>query len=247
MRNESGDLKLLGNFRKLIDLVSADTKYQPSNAGLKPPALYAQHTAALTSAQDVPAKLILNMAAISDRETAFADVNPRMTRVHGVAKASGAPKQVIDDLNTFKRKLISKRKAKAKPAAAVAATGATPSPAAEKERSSAQLSYDNMVGHLDGYFSALANVPSYNPNEADLKLSALQAFADNLRAKNDAVSSTFVPLSQARGLRDQLLYQADNSVVNTALLVKEYVKGAFGTQSQLYKQIKGLEFKRSKK
>ena len=104
-----------------------------------------------------------------------------------------------------------------------------------------------MVGHLDGYFAALANVPSYNPNEADLKLPALQAFADDLRAKNDAVSSTFVPLSQARGLRDQLLYQADNSVVNTALLVKEYVKGAFGTQSQLYKQIKGLEFKRSKK
>ena len=28
---------------------------------------------------------------------------------------------------------------------------------------------------------------------------------------------------------DQLLYQADNSVVNTSLLVKEYVKGAFGT------------------
>jgi hypothetical protein len=56
-----------------------------------------------------------------------------------------------------------------------------------------------------------------------------------------------VPLSQARGLRDQLLYQADTSVVNTALLVKEYVKGAFGTQSQLYKQIKGLEFKRTKR
>jgi len=44
-----------------------------------------------------------------------------------------------------------------------------------------------------------------------------------------------------------LLYQADNSVVNTALLAKEYVKGAFGTNSQLYKQIKGLEFKRKRK
>ena len=244
MANESGDLKLLGNFRKLVDLVSADANYKPSNATLMPAALGGRHAAALTSAQDVPAKLTLNMAAISDREAAFAALNPRMTRVHGVAKASGASKQVIDDLNTFKRKLNAKRKSKSKAGAAKTADATTPQAKADKEHSSSQLSYDNLVGHVGGYFGDL---PSYNPNEADLKLPALEAFADNLRARNDAVSSTFVPLSQARGLRDQLLYQADNSVVNTALLVKEYVKGAFGTQSQLYKQIKGLEFKRSRK
>jgi len=247
MANESGDLKLLGNFRKLIDLVSAEANYKPSNATLVPTALGGQHAAALTSAQDVPAKLTTNMTAISDREAAFAALNPRIIRVHGVAKASGASKQVIDDLNTFKRKLNAKRKPKSKAGAAVAADAATPQPKAEKEHSSSQLSYDNLVGHVSGYFGVLSNLPSYNPNEADLKLPALQAFADELRARNDAVSSTFVPLSQARGLRDQLLYQADNSVVNTALLVKEYVKGAFGTQSQLYKKTKGLEFKRSKK
>ena len=201
MANESGDLKLLGNFRKLIDLVSADANYKPSNAKLVPAALGGQHGAALTSAQDVPAKFTLNMAAISDREAAFAALNPRITRVHGVAKASGASKQVIDDLNTFKRKLNAKRKPKPKAGAATAADAATPQPKAEKEHSSSQLSYDNLVGHVSGYFGVLSNLPSYNPNEADLKLPALQAFADDLRARNDAVSSTFVPLSQARGLR----------------------------------------------
>src|SRR5207237_8058680 len=35
MANESGDLKLLRNFRKLIDLVSADANYKPSNATLR--------------------------------------------------------------------------------------------------------------------------------------------------------------------------------------------------------------------
>ena len=245
MANESGDLKLLGNFRKLIDHVSADTNYKPSNTGLKPAALEAQHSAALTSAQDVPAKLTLNMAAISDRENAFAGVNPLLTRVHGVAKASGAPKHVIDDLSTFKRRLTAKRKTK--PKVTTVPAGDTPTVAAEKEHSSAQLSYDNVIGHVDGYLGVLSNISAYKPNEADLKLPALQAFGDDLRAKNDVVSSTYVPLSQARGLRDQLLYQADTSVVNTALLVKQYVKGAFGIQSQLYKQIKGLEFRRSKK
>ena len=247
MPSESGDLKLLANFRKLIDLVSADTNYKPSNAALMPAALNTQHTGALTVAQDVPSKLTLNMAAISERETAFDGLNPRLTRVHGVAKASGATKPQLEDLDTFRRKLISKRKAKAKATSAPTGAPSAPEPEAEKTRSSAQGSYDNQVGHLRGYLAALNALSSYNPTEPELKLTALNAFADDLQAKNNTVSSTFVPLSQARGLRDQLLYQAENSVVNTALLVKEYVKGAFGTQSQLYRQIKGLEFKRAKK
>jgi len=46
MPNESGDLKLLANFRKLIDLVSADTDYKPSNADV--PAQFATN---MTGAQ----------------------------------------------------------------------------------------------------------------------------------------------------------------------------------------------------
>jgi hypothetical protein len=147
-------------------------------------------------------------------------------------------------LNISKRKLISKRKAKVKAELKAAGDASAAEPESEKQRSASQLSYDNRVGHIRGYLGVLGTVSSYKPNEADLKLPALNDFVDKLQAKNDAVSSTFVPLSQARGLRDQLLYQADNSVVNTALMTKEYVKGAFGTKSQLYKQIRGLEFKR---
>lgn len=246
MPSESGDLKLLGNFRKLIDLVSADTNYKPSNAVLKKPALNTLHTSASDAAQDVPTKRTANMVAISDRETGFSGVNPLMTRVHGLAKASGAPPQTVEDLNSFKRKLSPTRRKKKGNGAPADSTAAT-EPQAEKQRSSAQTGYDNQLGHLRGYLGVLSTLSSYDPSEADLKLPALQSFLDDLQAKNDAVSASFVPLSQARGLRDQLLYQADNSVVNTALLVKEYVKGAFGTQSQLYKQIKGLEFKRAKK
>jgi hypothetical protein len=244
MPSESGDLKLLGNFRKLIDLVSADANYKPSNAALKKTALNALHTSATDAAQDVPDQRSANMVVISDREKGFAGVNSLMTRVHGLAKASGAPPHTVADLNIFRRKLSPtprKNKEKEPPA-----NNAATEPAA-KQRSTAQGSYDNQLGHLRGYLGVLSTVSSYDPSEADLKLPALQSFVDDLQAKNDAVSASFVPLSQARGLRDQLLYQADNSVVNTAMLVKEYVKGAFGTQSQLYKQIKPLRFKRVKK
>ena len=109
------------------------------------------------------------------------------------------------------------------------------------------MSYDNQIGNVDSLVSLFSNIPSYKPNEAELQVPALQAFATELRAANDAVSTTFVPLSQARGVRDQVLYTNDDSVVNTALLCKAYVSAAFGTQSQLFKAIKGLRFHRQGK
>jgi hypothetical protein len=244
MVNESGDLKLIGNFRKEIDLVSANSNYNPSNTAISKTALSTQHTASLAAANDVPVKLTVNMAAIDDREAAFARLNPLMTRVHNVAKASGASAEQIKSLETFKRKLTSQKKAKPKSAAPAAGTS---QPAAAKEHSTSQVSYDNRVGHTRGYLAALSTLSTYNPNEPDLKLTSLNAFADDLQAKNDAVSATFVPLSEARGLRDQLLYLADNSVVNHGLLVKAYCKGALGAKDQTYLQIKGLEFKRQKR
>ena len=101
--------------------------------------------------------------------------------------------------------------------------------------------------NLDSFVEVVASVTDYKPNEPDLKVTALRALSNDLKSKNNAVSSTFAPLSQARGTRDQLLYEAEDSVVNTALLVKAYVSAAFGASSQLHKQIKGLKFDRPNK
>ena len=72
----------------------------------------------------------------------------------------------------------------------------------------------------------------------------MTAFAASLMAKSNAVSTTSATLDQARGVRDRLLYLDDDSIVNTGLLVKSYVQAALGTQSQLFKKIKGLKFPR---
>jgi hypothetical protein len=42
-------------------------------------------------------------------------------------------------------------------------------------------------------------------------------------------------------------YTAEDSVVNRSLLSKAYVRAAFGSDSQLFKQIKGLVFKSNKR
>ena len=104
------------------------------------------------------------------------------------------------------------------------------------------MSFDNRIGNFRSYIEILKNVPEYNPNEADLKVTALTAYADDLTAKSNAVSTTSATLDQARGVRDRLLYLNDDSVVNTAKLVKNYVQASLGSDSQLYKKIKGLKF-----
>ena len=242
MPTESGDKKLVGNFRKLIDQVSAEQNYNPANPKLTKTALETQYTTGEAAADDVSAKHAPNKLAVTDRQGGFDDLPTLVIRSRNFLKASGASKAVVDDAETHVRKLTGGRKS-----AKVKDDPATPADESKASHSASQMSYDNQLGNLGAYLEILKNVPSYNPNEADLKLTSLTAFAANLKARNNAVSTTSAALNQARGLRDRLLYLDDDSIANTAQMVKTYVKGALGTSSQLYKQIKGLQFVKAAK
>jgi hypothetical protein len=246
MPTESGDKTLLGNFRKMIDEVSAESAYNPANAKLKVPALNAQYTAADGSVDSLAAALAPNKLAISERESKFGDLRELVVRSRNFLKASGAPKAVAEDAEQFVRKLSGGRK---KPKTKAAAAADAPAPKAETlaTRSSSQMSYDNQLGHLKSYIEIIKNVPEYNPNEADLKVAALTSYADELTTKNNAVTTTSAALTQARGTRDRLLYAEDDSVVNTAKLVKNYVQAALGSDSALFKKLKGLKFTTAQK
>lgn len=240
MPTESGDQKVLGNLRKLIDFVSAEPNYNPANAKIKVAGLEALYTSGQSATTSVKTAEPPYKVSVNSRQTMFAGVAPRMGSAFRMAKASGADQPILDDINTYRRKLSSPRKAKApKVDATATANEDTPN---NKTHSTSQMSYDNQVGNVEGMVALLSNIASYNPNENALKITALQAFAAELRAANNAVSSSFVPLSQARGRRDEALYTGEDSVVNLAKLVKAYVSAAFGTNSTLNKQIKGLKF-----
>lgn len=237
MTTEAGDMKTLGNFRKLIDWVSAEPNYNPSNALLTKEALEIMYGSALAAVEAVSAKLAPNKAAILARQEIFALLPARARQVRNYVKSLGASKATLAALETPLRKLTGMRKS-----ARIKDDPNTPENEADQQHSASQMSYDNRTGSFAVFRAIVKGIVTYIPNEAQLKLTALDAFADDLEAKNNAVSTTFVPLSQARGLRDGLLYQNTDSVVNTAQLVKAYVSGAFGNSSHLYKQIKGLTF-----
>jgi hypothetical protein len=241
MPNESGDMKFLGNFRKLIDRVAAEPNYKPSNSLLEVAPLNARYAAALSAVEDVAVKLAPNKTAINERQIAYEKLAPLVRRSRNILKSSGASVELLADAETFVRKISGKRKslpAKENPD--------TPATEATKSHSASQQSYDNQLGNLRSYIEILKNEPLYTPNETDLKNSSLSSFGDELQSKNNAVSASFVPLSNSRGLRDNLLYTNQDNAANIAALVKAYVKGAFGTTSPLYISIKGLRFERKR-
>src|SRR5688500_17184299 len=103
--SESGDNKLIGNLRKLIDEVSADSAYNPSNDALKITALETKYTAGAAVVSSVAAVRAPNKLAITDRESAFRALRPLAVRSRNFLKASGAPKGVVVDADTYVRKM----------------------------------------------------------------------------------------------------------------------------------------------
>src|ERR1043165_816644 len=97
MSTETGDKKLLGNFRKLIDEVSAESEYNPANTRLKVTALNAQFTAADQAADGVGATLAPNKLAVTDRESLFDGLRSLAVRSRNFLKASGASKEIAAD------------------------------------------------------------------------------------------------------------------------------------------------------
>jgi hypothetical protein len=250
--SESGDKKLIGNFRKLIDEAAADPAYNPANNKHKVTTLEAQYTAADAAVNAVAAARAPNKLAITDREDEFRTLRPLAVRSRNYLKASGAPVGVVEDADTFIRKLGGGRKSpklKDDPNTPQneATQGNVGGGGGAGSGSASQMSYENQIGNFESYIEIVKNVSTYTPNEADLKVAALTALAARLTAKSNAVSTTAATLDQARGVRDQLLYLNDDSVVNTAKLVKAYVQAALGSASQLYKKIKGLQFVKAPK
>lgn len=242
MPSEGGDQKVLGNFRKLIDEVSAEPAYDPANNKHKITTLEAQYTAGAAAVAAVAAAKAPNKLAITDRETMFGGLRPLAVRSRNYLRASGAPTGVVADADIFIVKLSGGRKSpkvKDNPNAPEGDGNGSGG-----SSSASQMSYENQVGNFRSYIELVKNISEYNPNEADLKVTALTAFSAELVTKSNAVSTTTATLNQARGVRDQLLYLSDDSIVNTAKLVKAYVQAALGTASQLYKKIKGLRFDR---
>ena len=238
---EQGHNRNAANFDKLIiNCSSYGTAYNPSKAALKIATMQAQATAAKNSLTTVNTVEPAYKNAVAAREVGFKPLSKLITRVMNALKATDTTEQVDESAKTLVRKIQGVRataKKTEEEKKALAAEGKE-----TKEISSSQMSYDSRLDNFDKLIKLLTSVTLYAPNEADLKVAALTALYTDLKAKNAAVLTATMPLSNARIYRNDVLYKDNTGLVDITVDVKTYIKSVFGATSPQYKQVSGLKF-----
>ena len=239
---ETGHAKNVSNFDELISFATGyGATFNPSKASIKVPALQAQSTASKSAVSAVNAALSAYSNAVSAREVAFEPLSKLSTRILNALKATDTSTQVDESAQTFIRKIQGKRatpKMSDTEKQALAADGKV-----VKESSSSQMSYDSRLDSFDKLIKLLTSVTLYAPNEADLKVAALSALYTDFKTKNAAVVNANTALSNARILRNDVMYKPNTGLVDVALDTKAYIKSVYGASSPQYKQVSKLAFK----
>lgn len=249
---ETGHAKNVANFEKMVDFcVGYGTTYNPSKTTIKVAALQTLLTNSKNAILAVNTNIPAYSNAVAARELAFEPLSKLVTKIINSLKATDTSQQVVDNALTYARKLQGRR-AKAIIKNVNLPVG-EPVPGAEilieqesKNISASQMSYDNRLDNLDKLIKLLSSVTTYAPNEAELKTTALTTLINDLKVKNSAVISFFVPISNARISRNDILYKENTGLVDIAFDVKAYVKSLFGATSPQFKQISKLVFTRVK-
>lgn len=108
------------------------------------------------------------------------------------------------------------------------------------------FTHDSLIEHIEKLINLLSSIPAYNPNESELKIASLNTLLTSMKLSNTAVIGAYTTWSNARIVRNDLLYKKITGLVDVAFECKNYVKSIFGATSSQYKQVSKLKFKKMK-
>ena len=239
--SEVGHAKNVANFQDLIEFVTGyGATYNPSKNSLKLPQLVALKATAETKLNDVISKNTLYNNKVNERMIAFGNLKSLSTRIVNALQTTDATDETIDDAKGFNRKLQGKK-------ASTTQTPTDPNAPAPSTISTSQQSYDQLIQHFSGLKSVLEVEPTYTPNETELQVATLNAKIADLNTKNTAVATAYTNISNSRIARNNTLYADSTGLVEIATEVKKYIKSLYGASSPEFAQVKGIEFKKTKK
>ncbi len=243
--SETGHAVNVKNFFDLINFCKGfGTQYQPSKLSIQIPSLESTYLQAKEAIDEIIRQTTAYNIAINERALLFKDNRTLSTRLINAFEMTDAPDATKKDVKGFNRKLQGKR------ASAVKETNSTVEGVNAEEPktiSSSQTSFNQQVEHLKALVALLESEPSYQPNEGELKVSTLKNLISQQNSANEQVSTAYTALSNARLLRDRVLYGEGTSLYNISLDIKKYIKAAFGASSQEYKQVGGVSITATKK
>ena len=258
--SETGHAKNVANFELFIACCGGNgAAYSPSKNALKIPQMQTTLTNGKNVLQTVKTTEIVFENNRNSREI---NVSPAIlqkfsTRILNALEATDASKQTINNAKAINRKIHGKRagstkkakttkpEATATPASSNDST--TTSEAQINQISVSQLSFDSLIDNFAKLVVLLGAEPLYIPNEADLKVTALNTDLAYYRTLNSAVITSSIPYKDALIARDITLYQDNTGLVDIALAAKKYIKSVYGATSPQYKQVSAIAFKKIKK
>jgi len=238
-KTETGHAKNVAHFDKLISYCTGyGAAFNPSKASITLPALNKLHDDAHAALDAANAAKTVYDNATNDRETAFKTLKKLATKVVNALAATDASKLTLDDANATNFKLQGRRSSKK----VVAPATKDGTPAESTSISTSQQSYDTLVDNFAKLIQTVSAEPHYKPNESELQVPSLNSTLANLRALNKAVAEATSAWSNARIIRDNVLYTTNTGIYDIAQTVKQYIKSLFGATSRQYKQVSGIRF-----
>ena len=243
--SETGHAKNVSNFAQLVAIcTSYGAIYQPSNPAIQLQGLDNVLVKAKGCMSSINSADAIFSNALSTRVMAFNPFRKLVTRIGNAVKSSVVSKQTKDQVAAIIRKLQGRR--------------ATPKISEEEKQaalaagkeivevSSSQMSIDSQLENFDKLIKLLSSIPEYAPNESELTVAALTALYEDMFAKNTAVITAEIPVSNFRISRNDILYKEITGLVDVAAASKMYIKSVFGATSPQYKQVSSLRFTRYK-
>lgn len=233
--SEVGHAKNIANLQDLISFCQGyGAVYNPTKSSLTIASLQTLYQTSLTSLNTAKTQKTSFDNATNERRNAFVPLKPLATKIVNAFAVSGVDTLAVANAKTVNKKLQGSSK---KPATVATETPTTTG------ISTSQQSYDRLIDHFANLIEVLQQNTLYNPNENDLKVTALQAKLTELQTKNSNLINAYTQYSNAMIQRNQILYNPLAGLVQTTKEVKQYVKSIFGANSPQYKQVGGLEFK----
>jgi hypothetical protein len=167
----------------------------------------------------------------------------------GILKSSeGVSETTINDANSLAKKITGTNRAPKKKNGNTPENGNEATEPTEQSHSVSQQSFDMRLANFNDFISILQATPQYAPNEADIQVTALTAFAQTLAATNNTVNETFIPFNAALKARDTALYFSQTGLIDIAAKVKNYVSGLNGALGAAEKkQVISLKFSKPRK
>ena len=232
--SETGHARNVANLQKLTEQVTVYTLYNPPVDNLKVANLQTLYTTASPKLNEVEDKRNANKNAITVRQSAFENLKSTATKIINHLEILGLPSGTIDQAKSLNRVIQGGQKK--------AVTALEEGKEETKTVSTSRQSYTQMAENFGILLQLLGTIPTYNPNEDDLKLANLETYKISLVSSTQSVDQTEAELNNKLIERDQLLYADGTGLYSIAQNVKKYVKSLYGATSTEYANVSAIKF-----